>query len=221
MDRVEEIFNEYVASYLAGESDPRPFTGQLDGLDREELVILIDNYLTTAPGRKWDPEAFRGSQAEAMVEPLAKSLVGGSGTWPSLLPELRHQRRIRRKDLVAELALALDVPESEERVAEYYHGMEQGTVDSSGVSQRVLMALGKILRTKDVVLREAGQAIAGMDLKGQQPTFARLSPAPAKKGMDSDAMAGLTGQRSPGFDGSHKLEKKTDMIVDRLFTGGN
>ena len=52
--------------------------------------------------------------------------------------------RIKRADIVAELAARL-WGRKQEKVASYYHEMEQGRLPASGVSDTVLEALGKIV----------------------------------------------------------------------------
>ena len=47
----------------------------------------------------------------------------------------------------------------EQKVAGYYHEMEQGTLDSRGVSERVLAALGEIYGTTAEKLREIGEPL--------------------------------------------------------------
>ncbi|MGB0121264.1 MAG: hypothetical protein WBP55_09965 [Solirubrobacterales bacterium] len=218
MSQVDVLFRQFVTAWESGASDPRPYLSKVDGLDREELSTLINNFLDTASGRAWDPEAFAGSPAASLVDPLAKSLAGGSGTWPSLLPELRHRAKIKRSELVDRLAEALGVQGSEELVGEYYHGMEQGTVESAGVSRQVLNALSRILHTKAETLLEAGQAISGKDSPGQQPTFARLSPAATpleSRSIESVESMSSADEQTPAGD-----QTKSDEIVDQLFTGG-
>src|SRR5918993_313740 len=93
-------------------------------------------------GADADPGAFRGSPAAEVAEGVQRSLAGSAGLWPALLPRLRAQARLRRSDLVAELAARLGAQSRQEKVASYYHEMEQGLLPASGVSDTVLEALG-------------------------------------------------------------------------------
>ena len=77
---IDVIFTEYVAAQRAGDYNPRPFLARTDGQDREVLTTMIDAYLMTAPGREWDPEAFKGSPAEKLVAPMTRAIGGVSGT---------------------------------------------------------------------------------------------------------------------------------------------
>ena len=47
----------------------------------------------------------------------------------------------------------------EDKVAGYYHQMEQGLLPAAGVSDRVLEALGRIVGETAQALREAGSAL--------------------------------------------------------------
>ena len=85
---------------------------------------------------------------------------------------------MRRSDLVTQLAAALDLPGREEKVGAYYHAMEQGTLPSAGVSQRVLEALGRLVGESADVLRRAGEATSAPPAGGA-PAFARKASAPA------------------------------------------
>src|SRR4051812_31720137 len=148
MTDVDRLLREYIEEHRAGgEADPLAYVERLEGTDRAELEALIDAYLARAPGRDWDPEAYRGSPAEQVVAALTESLGGVSGSWPVLLPELRNKARIRRDELVGRLADALGVGGREEKVAYYYNQMEHGLLQPAGVSDRVLDALAAIVDT--------------------------------------------------------------------------
>src|SRR5262249_30572420 len=155
MADVERLLSEYIAEHRSGgPADPVEYLKRVEGTDRAELAALIDAYLVRAPGQGWDPEAFAGSPAEALTESLHASLHGAAGVWPRILPQLRTRAKIRREDLVRRLAEQLGVADRPERVAEYYNRMEHGTIYSAGVSQKVLVALGRILGVSAESLRD-------------------------------------------------------------------
>ena len=91
-----------------------------------------------------------------MAEGIQRSLAGASGLWPALLPRLRVQARTKRADLVRELAARLGAESQQDKVAGYYHQMEQGLLPADGVSDTVLDALGKIVGVAGESLRKAG-----------------------------------------------------------------
>src|SRR5688500_6415954 len=160
MSDVDRLLSEYIAEHRAGgEADPVEYLDRLEGTDREELAELIDAYLQRTPGQPWDREAYRGSAAERLVEGLDRSLRGQAGMRPMLLPRLRHRAQIKRRSLVESLAENLGVGDQMEKVAGYYNQMEQGTLESAAVSDRVLGALSDIVGASAAALRRAGELL--------------------------------------------------------------
>jgi hypothetical protein len=211
MAELERLFTEFIEADLAGDApDPREYIDRLAGEDREQLAGLIDAYYVDAPLRRWDAEAFRGSEAERLTDELDRSFRGRAGLWPVLLPWLRHRARIRREDLVTRLAQALGVGDRAEKVGSYYHEMEQGLLPAEGVSNRVLEQLGRFYDTSAAALRRAGRSLAE-----------DVSPS------DADAVFARTARPDERFS-ADMLESapRADAIapdrdeVDELFTGG-
>src|SRR3954447_14272438 len=202
MTDVQGLLEAFIAEDRSGVGDPATYLARVEGADRAELEALIDGYLARAPRRAFDRAAFAASPAVGVVA----SLAGSSGTWPALLPRLRDRARLRRAELVARLAADLDVGGREAKVASYYHAMEQGTLPSAGVSDRVLEALGRIVGESAAALRAAG-SLAPPPPPAAPAAFARVaSPAPGFA-----AAASVTAGRA---------EPPPRDEVDELFTGG-
>jgi hypothetical protein len=181
MPDVNDLFSEFIARQLAGERpDPFQYMDKLSEDEREELGDLIDAFLERAPREAWDADAFRGSDAERIVERVDRAVNGASGMWPALLPRLRHRAKIRREDLVARLAEALGKPEQRSKVGAYYHEMEQGILPSEGVNEKVLEALGSIVDVSAAALRDAGERLLPAQ-GGQATQRSSESPAFARK----------------------------------------
>ena len=213
MADVDQLLKDYIAEHRAGgEADPRAYLERADEADRTELAALIDAYLVRSPGQPWDEAAYAGSPAERLVESLHESLAGASGSWPVLLPELRHKARIKRAQLVERLAAALGVTGREEKVAYYYNQMEHGGLAPSGVSDRVLDALAGIVDTNREALRDAGRTVVASDAD-QAATFARVAAPPPPEYADS-----ASGMARPGEPG-HTARPERDE-VDALFLDG-
>ncbi len=221
MADVDKLFEDYVAEHRAGgEANPRTYLERVEGVDRDELATLIDAYLIRSPGRKWDPDAYRSSEVPALVEGMERSMGGRAGAWPVLLPRLRERARIKRAELVKRLAAALGVGGQTEKVADYYHQMEQGSLDSAGVSTRVLEALAGIVGSSAEALRSAGEKFGEGQPPSEGTVFARVAtprPEYGAEGLEAEALpaepAGVARQkRSPEAD---------EAEVDRLFTGGD
>jgi hypothetical protein len=206
----EQLFRQFVDAYSEnGSTDPRPYLARAEGVDREELRALIEAYLERAPRREWDPDAYAGSLAERALMAAQPESAEGVEAWPVLLPKLRTRARLKRATLVERLAAALGFPDEEERVAAYYHEMEQGLLPAGGVSTRVLEALGSILGASVEALRRSGQAgQRAAEIGGK--VFARRG-APAN------------GQASPGVEAMElaQADQRTPDELDRLFTGGD
>jgi hypothetical protein len=203
MTEVQRLLEAFVAEDRSGTADPAAYLARVEGVDRRELEALIDGYLARAPRRAFDRAAFEASPAAGVVA----SLAGSSGTWPALLPRLRDRARLRRAELVARLAAELGVGGREAKVGSYYDAMEQGTLPSAGVSDRVLEALGRIVGESAAALRTAGT------LAPPPPpapaAFAR-APSPARGfGIAAAAAGGFAEATGPPRD-----------EVDELFTGG-
>jgi hypothetical protein len=202
----DQIFREFVAAFRAdATTDPREYLARAEGLDRAELRLRIEAFLEQAPRREWDPQAYEGSLAQRAIDAAERADEG----WPELLPALRERARLKRATVVERLAAALGFAGSEERVGVYYHRMERGQLAPSGVSTRVLEALGSILGASVERLRQAGAAgeVAGA---GGGEVFARL-------GAPREEMA------SPGIlaaEDRAKLPAEPDEL-DLLFMGGD
>jgi hypothetical protein len=210
MDDIDRLLREYIAEHKSGgEADPVAYLEKVEAGDRRKLAVLIEGYLERSPGRAWDPEAYKGSGAERLVEGLEGSLTGEAGLWPSLLPRLRNRARIKRADLVDQLAKKLGLESKREKVGSYYHQMEQGQLPSEGVADRVLIALGDLVGETAEALRAAGEAWGGT-ARGQptQGVFART----AQQNVMYDAPA--PGRLSPGTPEPEEWDE-----VDELFRG--
>jgi hypothetical protein len=212
MSDVQRLLGEYKREHSeSADADPRPFLAQATGADRELLAGLIDAYLEAAPRRELDAAALRASPAGAVAEGVQRSLEGQSGMWPSVLPRLRARARLRRAELVGQLAARLGAQAEEEKVALYYHQMEQGLLPERGVSETVLEALGQIVDWSGEALRKAGQMPAPGPPRSDpgavfaRTTVGRVAPPPPGQAPSEGAAAEATEDWDE---------------VDRLFRGG-
>jgi hypothetical protein len=212
MSDVDRLFQEFIAEDRTGVADPLAYLERASGTDRAELEALIDGYLARAPRRPFDRDAFARSPARGIAEELARSLGGAGGTWPALLPRLRHRAQLRRGDVVARLADELGAADQRDKVARYYHGMEQGTLPAAGVSDRVLEALGRVVGVSAQRLRDAGRA-AGDAVAGgtaaaafarvatPDPRFEEAPPPAAPRAAERDEIDELFTGGASGDDG--------------------
>ena len=205
MPDVERLLQEFIAEDRAGGvADPLAYLERVTGEDRAELEALIDGYLARAPRRAFDRDAFEESPARAIAEEVGRALGGVSGRWPVVLPRLRHRARLRRTDVVRLLAAELDAEAQVEKIARYYHEMEHGTLPAGGVSDRVLVALGRVMNVTAAHLRAAGKSVGG------------AAPGPA--GSIAFARVGSPDPDYPAPEGRPEPVEPPDAI-DALFTG--
>jgi hypothetical protein len=205
---VDRLLAEYIAEHRSGgEADPRAYLSRTSPTEQPELASLIDAYLTRAPRRAFDQASFRGSSAERTVDELDRALGGQSGLWPALLPRLRDRAGVKRSDLVERLAAELGVSGRKDKVAGYYHQMEQGLLPARGVSDRVLDALARIVGENAQALRDAGRQLT----PPAQGPAATPAAAFARRARVEPASAPSPGTQPPG-------QGEWDE-VDELFRG--
>ena len=209
MDPVDNAYNDYVDAFKAGEFDPRPFLARLDESERPRLGLLIDSFLEEAPAREYSEESFEASGARDLAASVLDSISGASGQWPVLLPKLRDEQGLMRSQVVERLATELDADESEaEKVGDYLHDMEWGTLPAWGVSTRVLEALAGIYRTTAQTLADAGRAL-GPPTGRTGPVYLRVPSDQEYVALDDQEIAHESRSADP-----------PDRI-DRLFTAGD
>lgn len=214
MADLDRLVEEFAADYEAGRPvDVGACLDRVDSAQRQELAARIDNYLMSAPTRRWDPEAFEGSLAQQAVERVYQSIEGVSGAWPELLPHLRNQARIKRSELVERLARALgfeDGPEID-KVGDYYNRMEHGLLPAAGVSRRVIDALASLVGVEPERIAAAGSRLSEPTEAGDV-AFARKA-LPNAEFADADALAAMDMEPPPG-------ERLAHDEIDALFLDG-
>lgn len=210
MADLDRLRDEFAAAFAAGQSpDPAEWLARVGADQRQELERRIDQYLMTAPRRAWDAEAYERSLAKIAVDRVFESREGVSGSWPVLLPRLRHRARIKRADLVRRLTEAVGETDVE-KVGVYYNRMEHGALPADGVSATVLEALAGLVGSSVAALRAAGTSGAAPGAEAGA-AFARLAaPDPAYAEAVEEDRRFLAELRAP---------EERDRI-DELFTGG-
>jgi hypothetical protein len=208
MTDLERLLADYIAEHReGGEADPREYLARASPEERTELAALIDTYLAHVPRQPFNQAMFRGSSAERTVDELERAIAGQAGLWPALLPSLRDRAGLKRSELVERLAAALGVSGRKDKVAGYYHQMEQGRLSAEGVSDRVLKALGQLVGETAQALRDAGRALTP---SGHGPASAPAA-AFARRAYSESGIAG------PAAASAGPTEWDE---VDELFRGG-
>ena len=207
MTSVDQLLEQFIEAYrTGGDTDPAGYLDKVEGVDREELGALLSAFLERAPRPAVDVEAMAGTPAGDVLDRVMAGLEPQPATWNALLPALRMRAKLKRGDLVARLAEALGATGREQKVASYYHQMEQGQLDPTRVSDRVLEALSDLLGESAAALRKAGAAFTPGPAAAQ--TFARAVPPDPDFEGDADMPA------PPPSPGTAEWDE-----VDELFRG--
>jgi hypothetical protein len=133
------LFDEWAASYARGESpDPLAFL-QRAGVHADELARLMDGFLRAVPRLEPDAETVA----------LARAWVSGA----SPLVELRASRGLKRDDVVDAVMSEFELaPDLRAKVKRYYHELESGLLDPSGLDRRLAELLARTLRSTVAVV---------------------------------------------------------------------
>lgn len=208
---IRRRFERYVAAFRGGQADPDPVLAGLDESAKRKLGRMIDEFLEAGPVP--DPELMSPGdpRVQAVVADLMPRLDGRAGALSRLLARRRQQLGLSQAGVIDALAEDLEASESEKgKIDAYYHDLEWGTLPAAGLTERILDALSRTLKTTTGSLREAGRTLGPARASSTGPIYARMveedgdaydlavTPAPAKASR----------QASP-----------PDRI-DRLFTGG-
>ena len=203
----ETLLSEFIDAWTSGaRPDADAYLARAEPRQRDVLEREIHMFLLHAPTPRYTDDARAAIRAEPLTKAISE-LPDELGLWPTLLPSLRKRARLRRDQLVAQLAEALGVSASERKVARYYHGMEAGTIDPQAVSARVLGALASLLDTSESELDEAGR-FRGFSRSDPQTAFGRTYD------VASGELEAMPAMASPDAD-----EAVWDE-VDELFLGG-
>jgi hypothetical protein len=200
-----ELFEAFKREFTAhGYADPCEYLADLEGIQRAELLGLIDAYLDRAPAGAIDNVAYPTSAAAQVVDALDQVAAQPAGMLPIVLPRLRRRANLRRAELAKRLASELGLGGKEKRIEEAYHELETGQLDSAGLTRSLLEALGKILGESADVLREFGRHLG-------RPS---ATPAPPAVAFGRQAPRATGPPRTPTSEGDEWDE------VDELFRGG-
>jgi hypothetical protein len=129
---ISQLFDEWAASYARGERpDPQKYL-QRSGPHREQLSLLMEQYLQAAP---------RPAPTDEDVE-LVEAWIRGD----SPLAELRSRRGISRAQIVGAIVERFSLRDDQRAsVKEYYHQLESGLIDPARLSKRLLALLTELL----------------------------------------------------------------------------
>jgi hypothetical protein len=206
MSNTDELLSQFIDAWNAGER-PRAedYLDKASDTERTELAEMLHTFLEHAPPPNYSEETFAAIMREPAV--LAAANLIDQETWPGLLPSLRQRAKLKRDEVVARLAEALELAGKEAKVKGYYHQMESGTLDPSGVSRKVIEALGKVFGVDPGKIERAG----GFE-------FSAFSVAEVHLRADMDDMEKLDRMEHAAMAAPAPQVEMDE--VDRLFRGG-
>lgn len=181
MNQVLDLFDAFKREFAeSGYADPLGYLAEVEGVERAELVGLIDAYLDRAPVGSIDEAAYSTSVAAGVAKALDDVIGQPGGMLPVVLPRLRKRAKLRRADLAMRLASELGLEGKEERIAEAYHELETGQLEAAGLRRPLLEALGQMLGESADALREFGSRLGPPAPASQSPgiVFGRQAHGP-------------------------------------------
>lgn len=212
MTDVMELFDEFKQEFKReGFADPRPFLDQVASEDRATLLALIDAYLEVVPPASADEAAYVASAAKRLVSALDEVDVEGSTMWSRVLPRLRRNKDLSRRDVVAQLASELGLDGGEDLVKAAFHDMESGLLDSDDVQAPVLEALARMLGESADSLRVWGRRFGA-----PRPTAGAAAAYARETGPAFHSLASKKTQSEAEDPHRRQLERR----IDELFRGG-
>jgi hypothetical protein len=158
MTDAQELLRAFMHEWGAGlRPDVDAFLAEAPAPQQCELADAIHAFLCSAPSPRYDEQTLAELESSQPVREAARAIDGRTGTWPLLLPSLRRQRRLTRAEVAQRLAGELGFSSAHDRVRRHLHNMEYGTADALCVSDRVLIALARVLGTTFSDLARAGR----------------------------------------------------------------
>lgn len=155
----DEVLSEFIDAWNAGRR-PRvlEYLGRVpEGAGRDELAEQIAAWLEVAPAPELDPAARARIRAEPAVARALEAAGSQAGLWPVLIPRLRVRAGLSIGDVAARIVERFGLGAGdEERAATYLERLEQGELEPTRVSRRLLDALGDLLGAGGRTLAEAG-----------------------------------------------------------------
>ena len=157
--RVEELFDQFVTAYGRGDNpDVRDFL-QSAGQHRDELGLLIDNFLAFAPIAPTDEETIV----------LVSARIAGRHP----LQEARARRSLTLGTVVEDLAKRLSIDRNLfSRLVDAYEDLERDWLDPRGVDSSVWESLRSIFDLDVRRLVASGEGASAVLMRSE----AKLSP---------------------------------------------
>ncbi|HSD81208.1 MAG TPA: hypothetical protein VLB47_11115 [Solirubrobacteraceae bacterium] len=214
MSTIEKVLSDFIDAWNAGRR-PRvlDYLARVpEGSERDELADQLTTWLEVAPTPDYDAPARARIRAEPAVRRVLEAAGDDAGLWPDVIPRLRARAGLSIRELAARLVERLKLGGGdEERAADYLQRLEQGELEPSRVSRRLLDALGELLGVGGATLRDTGGLGGALRPAAAGGTLFRAG-AGADEWVVQDIEALSRAALTPAPPAMDEL--------DRLFTGG-
>lgn len=155
----EQLLSEFIDDWNAGRRpDVRAFLKRApEGDERALLAEQLGDWLALAPTPAYDAPARAAIRAEPTVQRLFAAAGEDAGLWPAVLPAMRERSRLSLGQLATRVAERFGFGAGETtRTEAYLEQLEQGELEPSRVSRRLLDALADALGVSPGALADAG-----------------------------------------------------------------
>lgn len=196
MAEIDSLVSNFVDDWNAGR---RPLIEdwlvRADAADRDELRRQLGAFLAVAPTPRYDRGTVDALLNSVIAESAAAAFETGQGAWPSLLPRLRTQAGLSMRELAERLLVIAGIDAGDVGKAESYLGeMENGALDATRVSGRVIDVLGRVLGIRAPDLLHVGLPAAAP----AGGALFRQEDAARPGGVDLDLLADALGAPAVG-----------------------
>ena len=210
MSTIDRLFSDFVDAWNRGE-DPRVEDALARAApgERDALGAMLRDWLAIAPTPALRPDAAAAVAADPLLRAVLDATGRDAGAWPELLPRLRERAGLTLRAVAERLTAVFGLRGQEERAIARLEQMEQGELDASRVSRRLLDALGTVLGVPGEELADAG-ALRFRPAAAPSAMFrADGEPVPALADDFAALAAAAAAPAPPPMD-----------ELDRLFLGG-
>jgi transcriptional regulator with XRE-family HTH domain len=214
MSTTEQVLSDFIDAWNAGRRPRlRDFLTRVpDGPQREELADQISSWLDVAPTPDYDAATRAQITAEPAVQAILDGMGDDAGLWPRLIPRLRERRGWTVAQLAERLVGRFGLARTDQdRTVAYVTQLEQGALEPSRLSRRLVEALGELLGASPATLAEAGGLTAMRQRPAMGAALMRAEERPEAQFLEDIELLSQAAMRPapPPMD-----------EVDRLFLGG-
>lgn len=164
MSITAQVLSEFIEAWNTGQRpNVREYLRRVpEGEDRDALADEIGMWLEIAPPPPYTEAQRVAIREEPLVQRVFAAVDSNAGLWPAVVPPLRVRARLSVRELAARVVSRFGLGAGdEERAADYLQRLEDGQLEPSRVSRRMLDALGELLGVEGGLLLGSGSVGGG------------------------------------------------------------